>query len=96
MPSFYEEFRYPLLEAMNHGTPVITSNVSSMPEVVGKAGILVDPHEPTEIAKGIEQALSSSIYHEQLIKNSLEQAKSFSSEKMIDSILEIYKDIAYS
>ncbi len=93
MPSFYEGFGYPLLEAMSYGTPVLTSNVSSMPEVVGKAGILVDPHDPKEIAKGIEHAFSSPSYHQQLVKNSLKQAKSFSSETMIGSILRVYESI---
>ena len=56
-PSLYEGFGLPPLEAMASGTPVVTSNVSSLPEVVGDAAILVDPREPTAIAHGLRRAL---------------------------------------
>ena len=56
-PSLYEGFGLPPLEAMASGTPVITSNVSSLPEVVGDAALLIDPHEPEAIADAMHRVL---------------------------------------
>ena len=58
-PSYYEGFGFPVLEAMAAGTPVITSNVSSLPEIAGGAAILVDPHSAGEIADAVRQLLLS-------------------------------------
>ena len=57
-PSLYEGFGLPPLEAMASGTPVVTSNVSSLPEVVGDAAVLVDPYDPEAIADGIYRVLT--------------------------------------
>ncbi len=77
-PSFYEGFGLPPLEAMACGTPVITSNVSSLPEVVGDAGLLVDPHDAQALAQAIEQVLGDHALHERLRHAGLERAASFS------------------
>jgi glycosyltransferase involved in cell wall biosynthesis len=58
MPSLYEGFGLPLVEAMAHGTPVLTSNVAAMPEVVGAAGVLVDPLSVDSIASGIRKLMA--------------------------------------
>ena len=57
-PSLYEGFGLPPLEAMASGTPVVTSNVSSLPEVVGDAAVLVDPYDAASIADGIRRAVT--------------------------------------
>lgn len=87
-PSLYEGFGLPVLEAMICGCPVVTSNVSSLPEVSGEAGILVDPRSWESIAGGIKKALED---RENLIKKGLIQAKKFSWEKCARETLEVYE-----
>ena len=58
MPSLYEGFGLPALEGMASGVPVVVSNTTSLPEVVGDAGVFVDPHDPESIAHGLEKALT--------------------------------------
>jgi glycosyltransferase involved in cell wall biosynthesis len=89
-PSLYEGFGFPVLEAMACGCPVVVSNVSSLPEVVGKAGVLVDPHDADSISQGIKQALAS---RTQLIKLGLSQAQKFSWDKTTNQVLEVYEKI---
>lgn len=88
-PSLYEGFGLPILEAMNCGTPVITSNISSMPEVSGKAAVLVNPEEAEDIAEGIKEALEK---RKDLIKKGKERAKEFSWEKTAKETLKIYQE----
>lgn len=83
-PSFYEGFGLPVLEAMNAGVPVITSNRSSLPEVTGSAAYLVNPHRTDEIAAGMKYLLTNSAARESAIKNGLEQAAKFSWEKTVE------------
>ncbi len=87
-PSLYEGFGLPILEAMKCGAPVVTSNVSSMPEVAGQAGILVDPLSVEKITQGIKKAIGDK---ENLIKKGFKQADSFSWEKTAKETLEVYK-----
>ena len=70
-PSLYEGFGLPPLEAMACGTPVVTSNVSSIPEVVGDAAVLVDPYDAAAIADGLERVLSDGALRATLVKRGL-------------------------
>jgi glycosyltransferase involved in cell wall biosynthesis len=67
-PTLYEGFGFPLLEAMACGTPVLTSNVSSLPEVAGNAALLVDPLDEESIADGIERLLGDAAFRQRLIE----------------------------
>ena len=93
-PSLYEGFGLPPLEAMACGTPVVTSNVSSLPEVAGGAALLVDPYDPESIAHGICQALTDEPLRANLIARGLERARSFSWAQSVRRIHEIYMDVA--
>jgi glycosyltransferase involved in cell wall biosynthesis len=77
-PSFYEGFGLPPLEAMQCGVPVITSNTSSLPEVVGNAGIMVDPTDADAFCQSIADLYSDADKREELGRKSLERAKDFS------------------
>lgn len=93
-PSFYEGFGLPPLEAMACGTPVITSNTSSLPEVVGDAGIMVDPHDVNGLAKAMYDVLTNDQLRENLVKKGLERAKLFSWEKTARETLRVYEELS--
>src|SRR5574337_1123164 len=76
--SLYEGFGLPPLEAMAHGTPVLTSNVSSLPEVFGQAALMVNPEHIFEIARGIRQILTERVLRETLIQRGYELVHRFS------------------
>lgn len=80
-PSLYEGFGLPPLEAMACGTPVVVSDVASLPEVVGDAGEYVDPFDVAEIVRGIEKVVGDSEYRENLVRAGKERAKSFTWER---------------
>jgi glycosyltransferase involved in cell wall biosynthesis len=80
-PSRYEGFGLPILEAMAVGTPVLTSNVSSMPEVAGDAAVLVDPASEEAIGEGIERLLRNDELRARLRRDGLERARAFSWEE---------------
>lgn len=94
LPSLYEGFGLPVLEAMACGTPVITSNVSSLPEVVGNAAILIDPYNIKEMADAIYRVLHNENLKSEMVRKGLKQAKKFSWEKTARKTLEIYKEVA--
>ena len=76
-PSFYEGFGFPIAQAMAAGVPVITSNISSMPEVAAGAGVFVDPHSPTELAAAIQDLLTSPTKRKELGKEGRKRAEQF-------------------
>ncbi|BCX14805.1 MAG: glycosyl transferase family 1 [Patescibacteria group bacterium] len=93
-PSFWEGFGLIALEAMACGTPVVVSNIASFPEVVGDAGILVDPYKKESIAKGISKVLKmNSLEYNKLVEAGLKQAALFSWEKTAKETLSFLKDI---
>jgi len=87
-PSFYEGFGFPPLEAMTAGTPVITSNFSSLPEAVGDAAIMINPYNLDELAKAMEIVLSDEKLRNILIERGYERVKNFSWEKCAKETLE--------
>ena len=93
-PSLYEGFGLPPLEAMAHGTPVITSNLSSMPETVGDAAVLVNPENVFEIARGLQRVLLDKTLREQLRRRGQEQAGRFSWDQSARRVLDIYRRVS--
>jgi glycosyltransferase involved in cell wall biosynthesis len=92
-PSLYEGFGLPPLEAMACGTPVVTSNVSSLPEIAGGAAILVDPYDPASIADGITRAVSDEALRAELIARGLARARDFSWTQSVAAIHRIYMEV---
>ena len=92
-PSIYEGFGLPPLEAMACGTPVITSNTSSLPEVVGDAGIMVDPYDVDGLADAMHRVLTDEGSRADMIKKGLERTKMFSWEKCARETLEVYEEV---
>ena len=92
-PSLYEGFGLPPLEAMACGTPVIVSNSSSLPEVVGDGGILVNPYSEDELTQALLKVLSDRQLREDLSQRGLKRAKLFSWEKTAKETLEIYRSL---
>ncbi len=92
-PSLYEGFGLPVAEAMACGTPVITSNISSLPEVAGDGAILVNPYDVSSIAQGIHEVLTDSTKRMTMLKKGLENAKRFSWRKAAEEILQIFDEV---
>jgi glycosyltransferase involved in cell wall biosynthesis len=92
-PSLYEGFGLPPLEAMASGTPVIASAVSSLPEVVGGAAMLVNPENVFDIARGITEVLTDDALRRNLIELGLRQAASFSWPRTAAEVLKLYEEV---
>ena len=91
-PSLYEGFGLPPIEAMASGTPVVTSNVSSMPEVTGDAAVLVDPYNVESIMEGIERVLTDPALAAELRARGIARAREFSWARSVARTREVYQE----
>ncbi len=92
-PSLYEGFGLPPLEAMASGTPVVTSNLSSLPEVAGDAALLVDPYDPDAIADGIYRVLTDDALRNAMQVKGVARARQFSWEQSVGRVHDIYQQV---
>lgn len=92
-PSYYEGFGLPVLEAMDRGLAVITSNVSSIPEVVAESAIMLNPYDISEIAKALELLISDDDLKLSLVESGLKRAQEFSWEKTAEQYLHLFKNL---
>ena len=95
-PSLYEGFGLPILEAMACGTPVITSNTSSMPEAGGDAALYVNPEKTEEITAAIDKLLGDQALKDKLVEKGFKQVRRFSWQKAAEETLEIYREVLKS
>ena len=93
-PSLFEGFGLPPLEAMAAGTPVVTSNVSSLPEVVGDAALLIDPMDASAIARAMARVLGDPRLREELVRRGRERVKTFSWERSVARVRQVYGEVA--
>lgn len=94
LPSLYEGFGLPVLEAMKHGCPVITSNSSSLPEAGGDAALYVDPKNVDDIAKKMTKLITDETLRKTLIEKGKKQVTKFSWEKTAKETLEVLEEVA--
>lgn len=92
-PSFYEGFGIPVLEGMACGVPVITSKVSSMPEVGGDAAVYFDPFDENDMAEKIETVLNNEMLRREMIAKGLEKVKGYSWKKCAEATLKVYREV---
>ena len=92
-PSLYEGLGLPIIEAMACGCPVITSNITAMPEIAGSAGLLVDPFSEESIRDAMDNVLSDEAFRLEMRKKGLERAKYFSWEKAIRDMIGLYEKL---
>jgi glycosyltransferase involved in cell wall biosynthesis len=93
LPSLYEGFGLPVLEAMKFGCPTVISNVSSLPEVGGDASLYFDPQSVDDIAQKIEMVVSDEKLRAEMVKKGYNQVKQFSWEKTAKQTLKVLEDL---
>ncbi|MCA9882626.1 MAG: glycosyltransferase, partial [Anaerolineae bacterium] len=92
-PTLYEGFGFPILEGMACGTPVVTSNVSSLPEVAADAAIIVDPYDVDAIVDGIRRSLMDGALRDRLIEAGYQRASEFTWQKSAESLWRVYQHV---
>jgi glycosyltransferase involved in cell wall biosynthesis len=92
-PSLYEGFGLPPLEAMAHGTPVVTSNATSLPEVVGNAAVLVNPENVFEIMRALHRVLMDQALRARMKERGYKQVTRFSWESSVRRVLDAYRQV---
>jgi glycosyltransferase involved in cell wall biosynthesis len=92
-PSLYEGFGLPPLEAMASGTPVVTSNVSSLPEVAGDAAVLVDPYDVDSIVDGLRRVVGDPELAATLRRRGIERAREFSWARSVEKTRQVYREV---
>jgi glycosyltransferase involved in cell wall biosynthesis len=92
-PSHYEGFGLPVLEAMQYGVPVITSNVTSLPEVGGDASIYINPNDPDTMKEALYNLATDDSLYNSCSKKSIDQEKKFTWEKTAKETLNFYDDL---
>lgn len=92
-PSYYEGFGLPILEAMGCATPVLTSNITSMPEVGGDACIMVDPYDSLDIKLKIDYVLSNKAFQQEMIERGLERVKKYTLSNFIKNTIGVYNSV---
>ncbi len=95
-PSLYEGFGIPILEAMKMGLPVITSNISAMPEVAGGAAYLVDPNSIEDMTSAMSEVLQNKILREEMIEKGLGLVHPYTWKNVSERYLELYQEIIES
>ena len=90
-PSIYEGFGFPVLEAMACGAPVLTSNVTALPEVAGDAALLVNPHDETDLLKALSRIVEDRSFRQTLIAKGLKQANRFTWQRTARETLAVYE-----
>jgi glycosyltransferase involved in cell wall biosynthesis len=94
LPSYYEGFGLTALEAMACGTPVVATNRSSLPEVVGDAGLLIDPYDPADIAAAIRRILEDSALRDRLRSAGPARAATFTWQRTAEIVLQVYRALS--
>jgi len=89
-PSFYEGFGLPVLEAMKSGLPVVTSNTSSLPEIVGDGGIMHSPNDYQSFAKDIRQLFEDEKFYQEMKERAIAQAQKFNWQKSTEELVEVF------